>query len=418
MVLLVLSISVATPETAQKDEGAAITDSIRAALQVKATAILGRSCAVSWCHTGRRPQAELVLDSAEVLRSILNVSSREISSLMLVDTERPEESYLLMKIKGDARINGERMPFGRRPLEEEEIDTIEQWVESLSTLRDEELKVDPAEQKSELNLSWAKESKERDEPPATVGIASPAFSSTRLINLPTTRPMAKGELLFRVSHRFYLPTRSGYESFYGLDGPAFILLSLGYGLSDAWNITLGRTNLRDEIELSSTFSFFQEGNPHGLPFAAVFTGCWSVTTETSQEMSVFDWDNERLSFQVSLSRQLTDRISFLIVPSFSYNTDYSKPGEENTFGLGIGGRIRATESVSLVGEVIPVLSGYSTGDDAWGLGIEVQKGGHVFHIFLNNTYGLTPNQYLPGGDLQIADRDIRLGFNIYRSFWP
>ena len=229
--------------------------------------------------------------------------------------------------------------------------------------------------------------------------------------------MEKGEMLVRVSHRFYLPTKSGYESFYGLDGPSYILLSLGYGLTDDWSVTLGRTNLRDEVGVATSVSLLRQGASSGLPLSAVLTGFVNLTTEVPEGTRVFDGKNVRLSLQVSLSRQLTDRISLLIVPSFSSNTDYSRPQDDNTFGLGIGGRVMVFENVSLVGEVMPVLSGFKTGVDTWGLGIEVKRGGHVFHMFLNNSYGLTPSQYLPGGDMKVADSEVRCGFNIYRSFW-
>jgi hypothetical protein len=71
------------------------------------------------------------------------------------------------------------------------------------------------------------------------------------------------------------------------------------------------------------------------------------------------------------------------------------------------------ENISLVGEWTPVLAGSETGTDTWGIGFEAKNGGHVFHVFVTDAYGLTPNQYLPGGDLN-NNGDVRLGFNLYR----
>ena len=61
---------------------------------------------------------------------------------------------------------------------------------------------------------------------------NPAFWGTRLINLPTTTTMEKHDVLFRISHRFIPKTDSGYDGFYGLDGPAVVFASLGYGITD------------------------------------------------------------------------------------------------------------------------------------------------------------------------------------------
>ena len=132
LVFFSVLVSVSGAETARKVERAALSDSMRAALQVKAVAIFKRSCAVSGCHTGKHPEAKLVLDRAGMLKATKNVPSRQISSLMRVDTEKPEKSYLLMKIRGDAGIRGQRMPRGGLHLKNEEIKTIELWIRSLS----------------------------------------------------------------------------------------------------------------------------------------------------------------------------------------------------------------------------------------------------------------------------------------------
>jgi len=247
--------------------------------------------------------------------------------------------------------------------------------------------------------------------------STPAFYGKSLINLPTTKCLDKGEVLFRVSHRFIQPSNSGYHSFYGLDGPAYILLSFGYGIRDDWSVTLGRTNFRDEVELSSVFSLFQQGGTHNLPLSAVLVGAATLTTQVPPGELVFVHKNVRLSIQAGISRQVTNRLSVLVVPSFASNTEYDVTEKQNTFGLGVGGRMLVLNNISLVGEIVPVMSGYKTDINTWGLGVEIKKGGHVFHFFMNDEYGLTPNQYLPGGDLKLADGNVRFGFNIYRSFW-
>jgi hypothetical protein len=138
------SASVSANQVTQKIERAALTDSLRAALQTKVFAIVKRSCAVSGCHTGKHPEARLLLDPAAMLKSTTNVPSREIPSLMRVNTQKPEKSYLLMKIRGDAGIRGERMPRGGPYLKSEEIKTIQLWLESLLI---------PANAKEDLDLT-------------------------------------------------------------------------------------------------------------------------------------------------------------------------------------------------------------------------------------------------------------------------
>lgn len=76
------------------------------------------------------------------------------------------------------------------------------------------------------------------------------------------------------------------------------------------------------------------------------------------------------------------------------------------------------EDLSLMAEWIPVLSGYRIegGENGWGLAVEKKIGGHVFQFYLTNALGLTPSQILTGGDLKLGKGDVRLGFNIFRTF--
>jgi hypothetical protein len=70
----------------------------------------------------------------------------------------------------------------------------------------------------------------------------------------------------------------------------------------------------------------------------------------------------------------------------------------------------------MLAEWVPVLSGRKDVENGWGLGIEKKIGGHVFQVFVVNSYGMTTDQYVPGGDLRLRDLDFRFGFNIFRSF--
>jgi len=204
---------------------------------------------------------------------------------------------------------------------------------------------------------------------------------------------------------------------YGLDGPAFVLLGLEYGIRDCASVSLGRSNLDDEVELSTAVVLAREGRDFSLPFSATLRAGVALTTTRPEERDLFDADNLHLLAQLALSRRVTNRISLLVVPSYAGNTRAPRPGSnrENTIALGVGARAVVFEEVALVGEWIPVLSGFEMDVETWGLGVEARKGGHVFHVFLNNAYGLTPNRYLPGGDL-LDGGDARLGFNIYRTF--
>ncbi|MDH5705539.1 MAG: DUF5777 family beta-barrel protein [Candidatus Aminicenantes bacterium] len=372
-------------------------------LQKNAAQIFKKNCSTAGCHSGAYPPMNLNLEKDRFAKALLNIPSQEIPSLKLVDTDNPEKSYLLMKIKGETSIVGKRMPAGSPALKENDIQTIEDWISSLSYSQTGGNRI-IIEQAKIPDKSGKKELKK------------PAFWGTQLINLPTTHSLGKGNVLFRVSHRYVPSIASGYDSFYGLDGPAVILLSLGYGISDNLSLTLARTKLNKEVELSFKWVMFGQRTKSKLPLSGALNigGSWATESLTGRE--VFDADNMKFNAQAIFSYQLNNSISVALVPAFSSNTNHWEPASEGTFALGTGGRFMVFEDLSIIWEWIPVLSGYQDNEYGWALGIEKKIGGHVFQVFILNSAGLTSDQFLPGGDLRLKDGDLRFGFNIFRTF--
>ena len=129
--------------------------------------------------------------------------------------------------------------------------------------------------------------------------------------------------------------------------------------------------------------------------------------------------------QLTLARAFGPRLGVAVVPGLTLNAAEDTDGEDPLVTLGLGGRWRFWRNVSLVGEWVPIVSGYTRTStfgndirfDTWGGGVEITTGGHVFQIVLSNSVGLTSDQYLRGGDLDVRDffdGDVRLGFNIFR----
>jgi hypothetical protein len=245
---------------------------------------------------------------------------------------------------------------------------------------------------------------------------APAFWGTRLINLPTTTIPGKGELLVRISHRFTPKADSGYDSFYGLDGPASVLLGFGYGITDDLEIRLDRSNLYQEWELGAGWRILKPSAGSSLPIAAVLGAGVGWASQKIAGRDRTDGRNFKVNLQLSMSARITSRWTLLAVPAFSSHTDHWDASPTRTVALGLGTRYLVFRDFSLIAEWIPVIDGYKNAQNAWGLGIEKRAGRHVFQVFVSNSLGMTSAQFIPGGDLRIQDADFRFGFNIFRSF--
>lgn len=93
--------------------------------------IFKKNCA--GCHTAQRPSKGLSLIPSRVA-DVINSPSKEKPSLKLVDTADPEASYLLHKILGASDISGSRMPRGKKPLAQADIDAIKAWIVGLNKI--------------------------------------------------------------------------------------------------------------------------------------------------------------------------------------------------------------------------------------------------------------------------------------------
>ncbi len=69
--------------------------------------------------------------------------------------------------------------------------------------------------------------------------------------------------------------------------------------------------------------------------------------------------------------------------------------------------------VYLVGEYVPRVNGFSSGDDHISFGIEKRAGGHLFQVNVSNGLGNTPAQIAGGADRN----NWFIGFNISRKFY-
>ncbi len=367
-------------------------------LTARVAKIFAQSCIAAGCHSGGFPPMELNLEEDKFQLSLLDIPSRQDLNLKLVDTRTPEKSYLIMKLRGDTTISGKSMPYDRDPLSNEDMKTIEEWIFGF---KGRDLPEQPEASTSRLRQQRR--------------FTKPAFWGTRLMNLPTDMSIGKNDFLFRISHRFLPSVSNGYDSFYGFDGPASIYFSLGYGLSDSISVTLGRSSFLKEFEFSLKWVFLEQ-EKLSVPLSGFVYLGGGLTTLRQEDRNTLSSKNTRVIAQLGLTYQLSNSFAILCIPSYASNTNYENPNTENTFALGLGGRLTIIDNLSLVAEWIPVLSGFKNKSTGWGAGLEWKIGGHVFQIFALNSFGLPTAQYLPGGDLRLSENDFRFGFSIFRLF--
>ena len=79
--------------------------------------------------------------------------------------------------------------------------------------------------------------------------------------------------------------------------------------------------------------------------------------------------------------------------------------------------MKITKRVSLNADTfVPVGERDSTFVQSWGLGCDIETGGHVFQIMVTNVQGSFESAYIENASGAIEDNNLYLGFNITRVF--
>lgn len=250
-------------------------------------------------------------------------------------------------------------------------------------------------------------------------VAQPDFT---LVNLPTTLPLTRHGMAFRVTHRFTRALNEGdfgdtLSDAFGLDSGANIGLELRFAPARGLQIGVLRTS-------DKTISFFgeynvlrqREGMPVSVAALAAVDGTGNFTDEYSPALGVV------------VSHQIHDVAAVYLVPRWIGNADglTGRAGDsDNTLVVGVGARVRVARGLYLVGEASPRVAGFkgrfATGAVTFDEGrtvaafaVEKQVGGHVFQINVSNAFVTTPSQMARGG--APGPSNWFLGFNISRKF--
>ncbi len=238
-----------------------------------------------------------------------------------------------------------------------------------------------------------------------------AFHATQAINLPTAETLRRGEWQFEVAHRFLPAISSGYDALWGLDGGATMRLALGYAPHDRVLVTLGRSNLQDNLDIQLKFRAWEtDAGPFPLLVAVQAGGAWNDLPDSNGEAG----EAFQAYGQLVLNTLLADRLALGLVPSFLHNVLPDSTDRLQELYLGLYAQWYLNEVVSVLGEWRLGEGSGELPNDPGTVGIELETGGHFFKVFVTNSIRLNPSQFLAGSDFPFEADEWRLGFAITR----
>ncbi|MES2376493.1 MAG: DUF5777 family beta-barrel protein [Bacteroidota bacterium] len=256
--------------------------------------------------------------------------------------------------------------------------------------------------------------------PARVAI----FKSTRLVLSQTTETVKKNELNFQIIHRFgdIAGTNGGGQTAFGIDRVNDVFFGFEYGVSDNFNIDLGRSTIGQLVQLEAKWAVMHQTSNDSSPFALTFVG---EAGAKPYQVATFSTFSSRLSYlaQAIIARRFSSGLSLQVAPSYMHtNNPYPVLAgvDQSFFSVQASARIKLSNHGGLILDYAHPFSSFrkntATFQDPIGFGYEVETGGHVFTINVTNANSVAEMNMLANSQQRFSKGQYRVGFTISRMF--
>jgi hypothetical protein len=247
------------------------------------------------------------------------------------------------------------------------------------------------------------------------------FKGTRLVNGQSVETKGAGELEFIFAHRFGAVNTRAYNLF-GLD-EAFVRIGLEYGITNRLGVGIGRNSVDKTMDTYLRYKILRQSTG-ARNFPVTVNAFVNAALRTSPRKADAGYDiklEDRMAYtaQLLIARKFNSVLSLQLMPTLVHKNTVDKNIENNdTFALGVGGRIKVSKSIALTSEYYYRLNTNPNDpyNNALGFGVDIETGGHVFQLVMTNTRGLTERAFITETPGSFFAGDIHLGFNVTRTF--
>jgi hypothetical protein len=247
------------------------------------------------------------------------------------------------------------------------------------------------------------------------------FKGTRLVNGHTIETKPKRTLEFIFAHRFG-PLKGGAYEMYGLD-QASVRLGLDYGITDNLSASIARNSFDKTLDGYFKYKLARQSKG-GRVFPVSVTGlagaAYKMSPKKAQAPEGFE-NVDRLAYvtQLLIARKFNTNLSLQISPTYIHKNAVDQGIQDNDqMAIGFGGRMKVSKSVAVTTEYYYRLNVLEDNPyyNSFGIGVDIETGGHVFQLIITNTQGLTERAFITETEGKFNKDDILFGFNVTRTF--
>lgn len=269
------------------------------------------------------------------------------------------------------------------------------------------------------------------------------FKDFKIINMQSTETVKKGTMNFGVTHRFGnigAESGGGVHQWYGTDNASDIRISFDFGITDNLTLGIARSKYNELLDGLIKYRFLSQTTDNHIPLSVAFYGDAGYTPQTASSFyngaaepyAFKQTEIHRISYtaQLLLARKFGSRLSVELAPTYNHrnfvvariNPDNGATETNDLFSVGGGFRFKITRRISFIADYFYTFSQYRMNNSAnpfynpLAVGIEIETGGHVFHLNFTNATGILENNFLPNTTDSWLKGGFKFGFNISRVF--
>ncbi len=269
------------------------------------------------------------------------------------------------------------------------------------------------------------------------------FKDFKIINAQSTETVKAKTSNFNITHRFGnigVASNGGVHTLYGLDNVTDVRIGFDFGITDNLTIGIGRSKQSELVDGLIKYRMLSQTIDNHVPFSLAFYGDMGYNPQASTQFykgidpSVYfhQEDIHRISYigQLIIARKFGWRFSMELLPTIQHrnyvlaniNTDNGAEESNDLISMGGGFRFKITKRVAIIADYFYTFSKYRINNptiafyNPLAVGVEIETGGHVFHLNFTNASGIVENNFITNTTDSWLKGGYKFGFNISRVF--
>jgi len=213
-----------------------------------------------------------------------------------------------------------------------------------------------------------------------------------------------------------------------------------FGSTEKLTFGVGGSKERELIDGMVKYRILTQTTDNHIPLSLAFYGDMSYNP---QEASQFysgtiatpgfkQKEVHRFTYtsQLLIARKFGSVFSLELIPTYQHrnfvaahiNPDNGAEETNDLISIGVGGRLKLTKRMAIIADYFYTFSEYRKNNSSnpfynpLAIGIEIETGGHVFHLNFTNASGIIENNYIPYTTDNWLKGGYKFGFNISRVF--